>query len=561
MSSTPATILPDPEHLRLLGVVGDAEGIVATVAAMALTSVCPQCGYPSRRIHSHYVRRVADLPWQGIAFRLELHVRRFFCDRLECSQRIFTERLPGTVAPSARTTHRLRRLLQDVALALGGAAGTRLLGGFGIAGLRHGSARISRDTLLRVIRRMPLPTSSTLTIVGIDDFSLCRRHQGGTILVDLERHHVVDLLNDTSTTSAVAWLRTHPEIEVLSRDRGESYAEAARLAAPQAVHVADRWHLWHNLSEVTQAVLERHRHDLRTVAQALAADVSPQDSSPVAQATAPARAESTTSPPEAVPSRPRQHLFEQTKQLAAQGWSGVRIARHLRLNRRTVRRYIVADQLPEKSRPPQTISSLAPYETYLLQRWATGCHIGVRLLAELHEQGYRGSLSSLYRAMNSLRLPRTWPQRQREQHCAPPPSLPPTRRPKSPRQAMWLLVRRPELLTPEQETYRAQLCAVCADAAVIYPLVQRLGMLIREHRVADLDGWFLAAEETGIPEFVRFARSLRRDQAAVSEALTSRWSQGQTEGFITKLKLLKRSMYGRAKVDLLRLRLVVSTAN
>ncbi len=561
MSSTPATILPDPQHLRLLGLVGDDRNIIATVAAIAPTSSCPQCGHPSRRIHSHYVRRVADLPWHGVAFRLELHVRRFFCDCLECSQRIFTERLAGTVAPSARTTLRLAHLLQQVGLALGGAAGTRLVGSLGIAGLRHGSASVSRDTLLRIIRRTPLPTTSPLTIVGIDDFSLCRRHQGGTILVDLERHHVVDLLDDTSTTAAAAWLRTHPEIAILSRDPGESYAEAARRAAPQAIHVADRWHLWHNLSEVTQAVLERHRHDLRMVAQALAADISPPDHSPAAQAVVLTCAEPARLPPEALPPRPRQQLFEQTKQLAAQGWSGLRIARHLRLNRRTVHRYLVADQVPVKSRPPQTISSLAPYETYLLEQWAAGCHIGVQLLADLHKQGYRGSLSSLYRAMNSLHLPRTWPQREKERYRVPPPSPPPTQRPKSPRQAMWLLVRRPELLTPEDESYRAQLCAVCADAAVIYPLVQRLGMLIREHRVADLDGWLLIAEESGIPEFVRFARSLRRDQAAVSQALTSRWSQAQTEGFITKLKLLKRSMYGRAKIDLLRVRLVVSTTN
>lgn len=560
MSSTPATILPEHEHLRLLGLASDNRGIVASVAAIAPASVCPQCGHLSGHTHSHYMRHVADLPWHGVAFRLELQVRRFFCDRLECSQRIFTERLPGLVAPSARTTLRLQRLLQEVALSVGGAAGRRLLGGFGVGGLRHGSTGVSRHTLLRVIRRMPLPTSLPLTVVGIDDFSLSRRHQGGTIVVDLERHHVVDLLDDTSATGAAAWLRTHPEIAILSRDRGESYAEAARLAAPQAIHVADRWHLWHNLSEVTQAVLERHRQDLRLIAQALASDVSPPDNSPLAQAPVPAPAEPMPVPPaEALPPQPRQQLFDQTKQLAARGWSGLRIARHLRLNRRTVHRYLVADQVPQKSRPPQTISSLAPYETYLLQRWAAGCHIGVQLLADLHQQGYRGSLSSLYRAMNSLRLPRTGPQRPRERHRAPPPSLPPTRRPKSPRQAMWLLVRQPELLTPEQETYRALLCAVCPDAAVIYPLVQGLGRLLREHRVVDLDAWLLAAEESGIPEFVRFARSLRRDQAAVSQALTSRWSQGQTEGFITKLKLLKRSMFGRAKVDLLRLRLVLST--
>ena len=102
MSSAPATILPDPQHLRLLGLAGDAEGIVATVAAIAPTSVCPQCGQPSQRIHSRYVRHVFDLPWHGVAFRLDLHVRRFFCDHATCSQRIFTERLPGVVASSAR---------------------------------------------------------------------------------------------------------------------------------------------------------------------------------------------------------------------------------------------------------------------------------------------------------------------------------------------------------------------------------------------------------------------------------------------------------------------------
>ena len=162
--------------------------------------------------------------------------------------------------------------------------------------------------------------------------------------------------------------------------------------------------------------------------------------------------------------------------------------------------------------------------------------------------------------MDRLQLPCTWPRKASPACPAPPPRKLLASRPKSPRQAMWLLIHRPERLTPEQEVYRAQLCAICPDAAVIYPLVQRLGTLLRERNVADLQAWLQAAEESSIPEFVRFARSLRRDDAAVRQALTSRWSQGQTEGFITKLKLLKRSMYGRAKIDLLRLRLVISTA-
>jgi transposase len=572
MSSAPATILPDSERLRLLGLVGDAEGIVATVAAIAPVSVCPQCAHPSGRIHSHYVRHVADLPWHGVAFRLELHVRRFFCDHAVCAQRIFTERLPGIVTPSARTTLRLSSVLHHVALAVGGAAGKRLLASLGVPGLRRHSAGVSRDTLLRLIRRPLLPTPTPLRIVGIDDFSLGRNHRGGTILVDLERHHVVDLLGESTTTAATAWLSAQPDIVILSRDRGESYVEAARLAAPQAIPVADRWHILHNLSEVTQAVFERHRLDLRAVAQALAAPVSsPRDPQTAGSSGGAVDAPlvvplNTTqrSPPAAPlarPLKPRQELFDQTKQLAARGWSGVRIAQHLRINRRTVRRYLLADCLPEKARAPQTTSSLAAYDAYLLQRWAEGCHIGVQVFADLQEQGYRGGLSSVYRAMDRLQLPRTWPRKASPACPSPPPRKPLVSRPKSPRQAMWLLILRPERLTPEQEAYRAQLCAICPDAAVMYPLVQRLGMLIREHRVADLEAWLQEAEESGIPEFMRFARSLRRDQAAVSEAFTSRWSQGQTEGFITKLKLLKRSMYGRAKADLLRLRLRLLTGS
>ena len=257
---------------------------------------------------------------------------------------------------------------------------------------------------------------------------------------------VVDLLGESTTTAATAWLRTHPEITILSRDRGETYMEAARLAAPQALQVADRWHLLHNLSEVTQAVLERHRLELRKVAQAIAQKRSPPDGpttvvSPVLPAKKSRRG--APAPPSPRPPKPRQLLFDQTKQLAAQGWSKVRIAQHLRLNRRTVMRYIVADHLPEKVRLAQTTSSLAPYDAYLLQRWAEGCHIGAQLFAELQEQGYRGGLSSVYRALNRLQLPRTWPRKASPACQSPPPRKPLVTRPSSPRQAMWLLMLRP----------------------------------------------------------------------------------------------------------------------
>jgi hypothetical protein len=452
MSSATATMLPDPHHLRLLGLSANDRGILATAVATAVSSICPHCDTRSTRTHSRYVRHLMDLPWQGIVFRLELHVRRFFCDHAACSQQIFTERLPGIAAPSARTTLRLAHLLHQVAVALGGAPGRRLLGSLGVSGLRQRSAGVSRDTLLRLIRRTPLPTPSPLQTVGIDDFALGGvNRRGGTILVDLERHRVVDLLGESTATVAVAWLHRQPQIAVLSRDRGERYAEAARLAAPHALQVADRWHLLHNLSEVTQAVFERHRMALRTVAGVMPGRV-PLEGTPTAAASAPtpqspsavAPEETTRSPPAISRPKPRQELFDQTKQLAAHGWSERRIAQHLRLNRRTVRRSLLADGLPEKARSLQTSSSLAPYDAYLLQRWAAGCHIGVHLLADLQEQGDRGGLSSVSWTMDRLQLPRTWPRKPSPACPVPPPRKPLISRPKSPRQAMWLLMHRLE---------------------------------------------------------------------------------------------------------------------
>lgn len=175
MSSPPATILPDPEHLQLQSLCSDDGGILATVTAIAPSSRCPSCHHPSRHVHSRYVRHLSDLPWHGIAFRLHVQARRFFCDQADGSQRIFTERLPRVVAPSARMTLRLAQVLHQVAVALGGAAGRRLVATLGVSGLRQRSTGVSRDTLLRLVRRTGLPAISPLSVVGIDDCAFHRR--------------------------------------------------------------------------------------------------------------------------------------------------------------------------------------------------------------------------------------------------------------------------------------------------------------------------------------------------------------------------------------------------
>ena len=246
------TLVPDAGEVTLHELKTDVRSrLVMVLRPVGEESRCPGCGRPSRRVHSRYKRQLADLPWEGVPVSIELRVRRFFCSTDGCSQHIFTERLPNTVRRHARRTYRLSIALDRITLALGGSAGARLAQQLGI--VADGS------TLLRGLRQRtrPFPSSSP-RVVGIDDWAWRKGQRYGTILCDLERGKVIDLLPDRSADSTGAWLRAHPGIEIVSRDRASLYAEAASKAAPHAVQVADRWHLLRNLTEALVSVLAPH---------------------------------------------------------------------------------------------------------------------------------------------------------------------------------------------------------------------------------------------------------------------------------------------------------------
>jgi transposase len=231
----------------------------STVNAVSKTekAACPQCHTPAPRVHSHYRRRAGALPWQGIAGRLELLVRRFVCVVPTCSQRIFCERLPF-VAPHAHRTVRLNHALQRIGVALGGEGGSRLACGLALP--------TSPDTLLRRIRQLPARPAATPRVVGIDDWAKRQGRSYGTILVDLERRVPIELLPDREEATVRHGLETHPAIQIISRDRAPQYAEAARVGAPQAVQVVARGHVLKNLGEAVQRVLTRQRRQSEAAA-------------------------------------------------------------------------------------------------------------------------------------------------------------------------------------------------------------------------------------------------------------------------------------------------------
>jgi len=248
-----------PNGLQLESLSIEAGKVTLSTRSRESRALCPVCGGGSSRLHSRYLRTVSDLPWHGARVKLEIRARRFFCDEVSCERRIFCERLPE-IAPHARKTARLEEALLAIALELGGRAGARLALKLGIVA--------ARDALLKRIKDAPLPEVGKVRVLGVDDFAFKKGSTYGTILVDLERHEVIDLLPERSQESLVAWFENRPstEVEVAARDRSNIYREGLTKGAPSATHVADRWHLLHNLTLTLENFLLQKQPVLRKAA-------------------------------------------------------------------------------------------------------------------------------------------------------------------------------------------------------------------------------------------------------------------------------------------------------
>lgn len=528
----------------------DTDGITLVVASTAETAPCPLCQQRSDRIHSRYVRSLADLPWGGVAVHWHLTIHRFICETPDCPRRIFAERLPTIAAPYARRTIRLTDAFAFVGFAIGGEAGARTLAGLAMT--------TSPDTLLRIIRATVLPEHETPRVLGVDDWAFRRGKTYGSILIDLERRCRVDLLPDRTAEALRQWLEDHPGVEVISRDRGGSYAEGARQGAPDAIQVADRFHVLGNLRQAVERLLQRHHHCLRDIpAASPGPDPSPEPNEESEEADLgeevrpPTRAQR-----ESEERRSRRHArYEEVMRLHEAGMSSRAIARAVGLSRHTVQRYIRADGFPERAPRRPRPGIVTPYEAYLRERWNAGCQNAQQLWREIQGQGFTGSCSHVRHVLARWRSVPGRPGK-KNQALPPPPPAPPPAESLSPRQGSWLIFRDRDELDTDEQRQLDHILAHCPDAAAVGPLVQEFRRLVREFDGASLASWLDEVETVGIAELVAFAMGIRRDRAAIDAMLEVAWSNGQVEGQVNRLKTLKRQMYGRANFDLLRQRVL-----
>jgi transposase len=339
-----AALLPHLKGLQIEHCAMSAHGVTVTVAGCRRSAPCPICHRRSRRIHARFTRTLADLPWGGQMVQIHLEGRRFRCSNRRCPRQTFRERVPQLALPYRRRTHALTEVLEAIGFAVGGQPGARLA--------RRCRMPVSRMTVLRLVRATPAPLVATPRVVGVDDWAFRRGRLYGTILVDLERHCPVDLLPDRTAATLAEWLQAHPGVEIAGRDRGGAYAEGIRQGAPNALQVADRWHLLHNLGEALEAFLVRERVWLRlperpTSAPPIAAAAEEVvDGRACSAATAPTLC-STTAPRservmrvqwvQRVHAGPRQERAARACALHAEGLGVRQIARELGLARNTVR--------------------------------------------------------------------------------------------------------------------------------------------------------------------------------------------------------------------------------
>jgi transposase len=489
---------------------------------------CPSCQQSSSKLHSYYYRKINDLPAFGNKVCLKVKAKKWFCQNVDCSRKIFTERFAHFIQPFKRCSDRLREKLLNVALLMGGNAGERLCRTLNLA--------TSSSSLIRLIHSQSLPEQVTSHALGLDDWAFKKGVNYGTVVVDLEQRRIVDLLRDREAQTVEDWFKNRPDVTIVTRDRFSRYAAGVTNALPDATQVADRWHLLKNMGDALKTLLERKRQEINAAQSPLQEPVPTAD-------------QGETRETEVIPQpSARQELLQRIKKMHSEGKPLRAIARELNISRNTVGKYVFLHEPPKKKGHKPI--NLARYDDYLQARMHADSQVEVlQLFKEIKEMGYNGGRTTLYVYLKSFGKRRGGNQ---------PVSLP---------LASWtasrvkvLLCKKEEQLAEKDKELVRDICEKSEDVKVARMLAIKFRNIMDSKQGHLLKDWIDEVLASSLRELKGFAKGLLSDYEAVKNALSLPWSNGQVEGQINKLKTIKRQMYGRASFDLLRKRMILGSA-
>jgi len=504
-------------------------------------SSCPICKTTSSRVHSSYTREVADLSWASFVVKIIVKVHKFFCNKNTCERKIFSQQFDG-ILPYARRTERQRDKLISIGMAAGGNVGSKLSKELGLP--------VSASTILRLLNTPEQTEVETPRVLGIDDWAIRKGQVYGTIMVDLEKRKPIDLIPSRETDAVAKWLKEHPGIEIVSRDRAAAYAEAINQGAPNAIQSADRWHLIKNMTDALKRLMNKHNQASRKVARQIAQTeqakiteaLKPEDSCNDSNKRDSVLLLKSTEVKDAPPSK-YELLFKEVKELEKKGVSQREISRRLKINRSTVSKYIAYDEYPKKIVPSCRVSKASKFSTYLSKRWQEGEQNYHQLWREIKEQGFDGSFVSIYKYM--VKNFTKGNNQDTSKNSVPIKVY-------SARRLSFLMCKEAEKLKPKEQHYIDLLFECCPQAKQASELAKRYKDILVNRKPDLLDQWIEDAIESGKDGLMTFAKNLIKDYDAIKNACTLEWSNGQVEGQVNRLKNIKRQMYGRGSFELLK---------
>lgn len=518
----------------VVSVVATETGTQITIRLESGGGSCPDCAFESRSVHSTYERKLRDLPILGRPVVVLVQVRRFRCKNPRCPRKTFAESLGLFARPHAQRTERLTMQLLSLVLTTSSRTAAHLAEQMGI--------QTSPRTLLRTVNRKERSVSAP-RVLGIDDFALRRGRTYGTVLCDLESGQPVDILFGRNAETVYDWLKKHPGVEIVARDRATAYAEAVRRAAPNAVQVADRFHLVRNVSEAFQEVVDRRVWVLPERAVAAKHPAHPPAQETARKSKPPTKAQQAR---QAAAERLRRR-YEEVHRRYANGESIRAISRATGLDRKTVAKYVRSSDIPQRAPRPKVRRKIDPYLSHLAERWQSGCRNSRKLYEEIREQGYSGSYSMVRHELARWRA-----------HGGPAsgPETGSAGQPYAWKDVRWALLCPPEHRTNKQQQIVEQVLTLNPELDLAHSLLQRFRHMLREHQADELDQWLADAAGSGLSPFARLARTFTADKDAILAAIELPWSTGPVEGIITRIKFMKRLGYGRASLALLRARVL-----